>query len=75
MTASPKWTPDQSTALDKIGRWLRERDKQVFRLFGFAGTGKTTLARHIAESVRRVVFCAPTAKAARSDKTRRSRHT
>jgi len=37
----------------------------VFRLFGYAGTGKTTLARHVAEGVDGdVVFAAFTGKAA-----------
>ena len=38
---------------------------QVFRLFGYAGTGKTTLARHLAEDVDgEVAFAAFTGKAA-----------
>jgi tRNA A37 threonylcarbamoyladenosine biosynthesis protein TsaE len=38
---------------------------QVFRLFGYAGTGKTTLARHFAEHVDgQVQFAAFTGKAA-----------
>ena len=38
---------------------------QVFRLFGYAGTGKTTLAKHIAEGVDgKVLFAAFTGKAA-----------
>jgi exodeoxyribonuclease-5 len=37
----------------------------VFRLFGYAGTGKTTLARHFAENVDgEVLFAAFTGKAA-----------
>jgi len=37
----------------------------VFRLFGYAGTGKTTLARHIAADVEgEVLFGAYTGKAA-----------
>ena len=37
----------------------------IFRLFGYAGTGKTTLARHIAEGVDgKVLFAAFTGKAA-----------
>jgi len=45
-----KWSPDQERALDAIGRWLKNPDKPWFSLGGYAGTGKTTLARHIAES-------------------------
>ena len=38
---------------------------QLFRLFGYAGTGKSTLARHLAENVEGlVVFAAFTGKAA-----------
>jgi exodeoxyribonuclease-5 len=59
------WSPGQSAALDKAARWLQERDKPVFRLFGYAGTGKTTLARHLAKDVGgRVLFVAPTGRAA-----------
>lgn len=59
------WSPQQERALDQVGRWLRERPSQVFKLAGYAGTGKTTLARHLAESVQgRVYFAAFTGKAA-----------
>ena len=44
------WSPQQADALDAVGRWLRDPSMQVFRLFGFAGTGKTTLARHLGDS-------------------------
>lgn len=59
------WSPKQVEALDAAGRWLRSGSEQVFHLFGFAGTGKTTLARHLAESCRgSVLFGAYTGKAA-----------
>jgi len=45
------WSPQQEQALAEVARWLKTRDKQVFRLFGYAGTGKTTLARHLAEGI------------------------
>lgn len=56
----------QSEALAKVRDWLADpRAPQVFRLFGFAGTGKTTLAKEIATMVRRPVqYCAYTGKAA-----------
>lgn len=49
--------------------WLRDwhvnAGQQVFYLAGFAGSGKTTLARHLAEQCDgRVLFCAYTGKAA-----------
>lgn len=61
-----KWTPQQEGALAAVGAWLREPyAQQVFRLFGYAGTGKTTLAKHLAaESGLRVGFAAYTGKAA-----------
>ena len=46
-------------------RGCKAGEPQVFRLFGYAGTGKTTLARHVAEDVDgEVVFAAFTGKAA-----------
>lgn len=65
----PIWSPQQDGALTAIDRWLkatkRGRAEPVFRLFGYAGTGKTTLARHIAEGVEgEVRFAAFTGKAA-----------
>jgi exodeoxyribonuclease-5 len=45
------WSPEQERALKAVARWLRDGAPQVFRLFGFAGTGKTTLARHLAEGI------------------------
>ena len=60
------WSPQQDKALMSVGRWLRDPgNKQLFRLFGYAGTGKTTLARHLAEGVDgSVLFAAFTGKAA-----------
>jgi exodeoxyribonuclease-5 len=66
----PKFTPHQDAALSAVAAWLKEKPgrggvPQVFRLFGYAGTGKTTLARHIAEGVDgKVAFAAFTGKAA-----------
>src|ERR671917_687661 len=59
------WSPQQDAALKAVSDWLRRGDQPVFRLFGYAGTGKTTLARHIAEGVDgAVAFGAYTGKAA-----------
>lgn len=58
-------SPQQDDALLAVSRWLKAGHPQVFRLFGFAGTGKTTLARRIAEDVDGdVLFAAFTGKAA-----------
>ncbi|MEO0329178.1 MAG: ATP-dependent RecD-like DNA helicase [Pseudomonadota bacterium] len=60
-----KFSPQQDQALVDVERWLKAGDRQVFRLFGYAGTGKTTLARHLAEGVDGdVLFAAFTGKAA-----------
>src|SRR5260370_5832071 len=64
------FTPHQEHALTAAADWLtakpgRAGTPQVFRLFGFAGTGKTTLARHIAEGIEgEIKYAAFTGKAA-----------
>lgn len=58
------WSPQQTKAIDAVGRWLKQSDQPVFRLFGYAGTGKTTLAQHLASGAGRVHFAAYTGKAA-----------
>jgi exodeoxyribonuclease V len=60
-----EWSREQTEAIDKVGRWLKKGEPQVFRLFGYAGVGKTTLARHVAEGASGgTVFAAFTGKAA-----------
>src|SRR5215468_11353484 len=65
-----QFTPHQNEALKLVADWLKsgpgtDGGPQVFRLFGYAGTGKTTLARHIAEEADgEVKFAAFTGKAA-----------
>jgi exodeoxyribonuclease-5 len=60
-----QFSTQQDEALKVVARWLKEPRSQVFRLFGYAGTGKTTLARHFAEEVDGdVLFAAFTGKAA-----------
>src|SRR5260370_11769890 len=64
------FTPHQDSALKAVAEWLKAKPGKngtppVFRLFGYAGTGKTTLARHIADAVDgEVKFAAFTGKAA-----------
>src|SRR3954469_21338347 len=66
----PSFSPEQDAALKRVSEWLKAKQGErntplVFRLFGYAGTGKTTLARHIAEHVDgKVLFAAFTGKAA-----------
>ena len=45
------FSPQQDQALSEVNRWIKSGESQIFRLFGYAGTGKTTLARHLAEGV------------------------
>jgi exodeoxyribonuclease-5 len=53
------WSPQQDRAITAVKAWLTDkRGPQVFRLFGFAGSGKTTLARHLAEDVKGLVLYA-----------------
>ncbi|MDA4846429.1 ATP-dependent DNA helicase [Hoeflea poritis] len=60
-----EFSRQQDEALQAVSRWLREGQSPLFRLFGYAGTGKTTLARHFAEEVDGdVQFAAFTGKAA-----------
>ena len=60
-----RFAPQQDAALKAISDWRKSGGAQVFRLFGYAGTGKTTLARRIADDVEgTVVFGAFTGKAA-----------
>lgn len=61
-----EWSPQQDKALLAVKRWLVDpRSPQVFRLFGFAGTGKTTLAKEIAAMADgNVLFMCFTGKAA-----------
>ena len=54
-----KFSPQQSDAIDAVAAWHRnfmaERRAQkrvsqpIFRIFGYAGTGKTTIAREDAD--------------------------
>jgi len=66
----PTFTPHQDRALSAVSTWLKAKPGRgdtppVFRLFGYAGTGKTTLARHIADAINgEVKFAAFTGKAA-----------
>lgn len=65
----PSFSPHQDAALQAVSAWLKAKPgfgaSQIFRLFGYAGTGKTTLATHIAEDVPGTVkFAAYTGKAA-----------
>ncbi len=56
-----KLAGQQQQAIDAIGRWMNS-DQQVFRLFGYAGSGKTTIAKYAASGA--TLFAAFCGKAA-----------
>ncbi|XTZ17071.1 AAA family ATPase [Micromonospora echinospora] len=67
VAASPEFSDQQTDAIRKVVDWYTSADprQQVFRLFGYAGTGKTTIARHIVDSLGVTAeFAAFTGKAA-----------
>lgn len=59
-------SPEQRDALNAVLEWHADGSKQVFRLFGYAGTGKTTIAIDIARALgaNHILFGAFTGKAA-----------
>ncbi|MFA7408538.1 MAG: AAA family ATPase [Anaerolineaceae bacterium] len=66
------WNDQQKDALVAVSKWLKEfygsrdpRRKNTFYLYGYAGTGKSTLARHFADNLDgSVCYAAFTGKAA-----------
>lgn len=65
------WSPQQELALAAVEQWIKAKPgtkkgpPQIFRLFGFAGTGKTTLAKELAQWAKgTVLFATFTGKAA-----------
>lgn len=63
-------SPDQKAAIAKAKAWFTggRETQQVFRLFGYAGTGKSTVQQALLEELNvdpsEVLFLAPTGKAA-----------
>lgn len=61
------WSPQQDAALLTFRDWYKNRDREdlVFHLFGYAGTGKSSLAKELTEDVEGTVLSAAfTGKAA-----------
>jgi exodeoxyribonuclease-5 len=68
-----EFSPQQDRALCVVRRWLREGDTRapMFYLSGYAGTGKTTLAKYLAETASGLaLFAAYTGKAAHVMRTK-----
>lgn len=56
---------DQDIAAKRVHNWLTSGSSPVFHFFGYAGTGKTTLAKYLASGITGdVLFAAFTGKAA-----------
>lgn len=70
-----KWSPQQVEGIKVAGGWLMQcaaearsgrktLSQPILRIFGYAGTGKTTIARHLAEGANgETVYAAFTGKA------------
>lgn len=61
-----EWSPQQDAAIKKASLWAKRKGgTQVHKIFGYAGTGKTTLAKEIENEVSgTVLYGAFTGKAA-----------
>ncbi|MDO3394902.1 DEAD/DEAH box helicase [Nocardioides sp. SOB44] len=71
MTGDITYTEDQQEAIEAVLEWLADPDDdQVFRLFGYAGTGKTTTLKGVLDAIEgarpdiNYWLAAPTGKAA-----------
>lgn len=59
-------SPQQEQAVDEVGEWLKNRDAPFYYLGGYAGTGKTTIAKRLAQLQNGTTYFATyTGKAAR----------
>jgi AAA domain-containing protein len=56
-------TGEQEMAMSAIDAFMADPRRQVFNLHGLAGTGKTTVLRHVAAQYRHAVLCSLTGKA------------
>lgn len=61
-----EFSPQQKQSMDLIRAWYKSKE-QIFVLAGYAGTGKSTMAKYIADKIggSEVVFCSYTGKAAK----------
>jgi exodeoxyribonuclease-5 len=59
-----EWSDDQERALASVGQWHDDQTAPYMTLGGLAGTGKTTIVAHLAETWGDVAVCALAGKAA-----------
>ena len=60
-----QFTSDQEKAFKGVKEWLANKDKPIFYIAGYAGTGKTTIIKTLLQDVKGLVLCAAyTGKAA-----------
>jgi exodeoxyribonuclease-5 len=61
-----QWSPQQDAALKSFSNWFKNRgSEQVYHLFGYAGTGKSSLALELSQNIKgNVLYAAFTGKAA-----------
>lgn len=60
-----QFSREQQLAIDKVHHWYERSSEQVFHFFGYAGVGKTTLAKYFADGINgNVLYGAYTGKAA-----------
>lgn len=65
-----QWSSQQEEGLRKGRAWVRDvlsgrTQQRVWKLFGYAGTGKSTLTQELVGDIDGVLYCAPTGKAAK----------
>lgn len=61
-----QWSPGQIKALEIVSNWIKTKSSPFLYIAGYAGTGKTTLVKYFAQSIKGDVFYASfTGKAAR----------
>jgi len=65
-TATIQLTEQQSQGADKLRTWYQSDSDQVFRLFGYAGSGKSTVASYLVDQLNasNTIYAAYTGKAA-----------
>jgi exodeoxyribonuclease V len=59
-----QFSKDQSNLIAELNQFLRDPARKEFTIFGLAGTGKTTVATHLAGGMDNAFLCAFTNRAA-----------